>query len=244
MHTAGETPKILLGIATLNPDRRFLESLQPFVKEVTERKIADLHFKWVWNERLVDAQNIIADKFLSFPDFDYLLFLEDDHFDFKAEMLESCLNAANHVTAIPYRSRHFPFEMIPMRFEKIDSNGVRRFTGLNHKSGNHESDLCGFGFTLIHRSVFEILEKPYFRLNNEYYKGVGCHATDIDFCFRVQSAGLKIIGNFDYVLPHRDLNEDAYKELKVSGALVKHSMFTHIRRLVEGRKREHVLKEV
>lgn len=230
-----EIPEILVGIATVKPDKRFLESLPVFARDVESRKIAHLKFKWIWDKTLVEAQNLIAEEFLS-GSFDYLLMIEDDHWGFTPDMLEACLLANGDVSTIPYRNRHFPFDMIPMHYEKTDENGVRRFTGLKFKDGFHEADLCGFGFTLIKRSALEKLDSPKFRLNIDYYNGVGPHATDIDFCYRIQQNGGKIIGCFDFLLNHRDIDEDIYKEMVLDGVLVKHSMFTRIKEIMLSRK--------
>lgn len=203
--------------------------------------------KWIWNKPLVEAQNEFAEYFMQ-GNWDYLLTIEDDHWDFSKAMLDACVKGDSDVVAISYRSRHFPFEMIPMRLTEVQANGVRRFTGLKHKSGFHDADLCGFGFTLIKRRVFEKLDKPFFRLNNQTYVGVGAHATDIDFCERVQKLGLKVVGCFDHLLPHREITEDAYNSMLVDGVIAKYSMFTHIHNIMKGKvhrvsNKEEVCKE-
>jgi len=237
--------RILVGIATTNrvsimadgktisssgPDKRFLENLSNFTHECAH-KFPDIYLfpMWVWNKPLVEAQNDFAEVALD-GNYDYLLTLEDDHWGFNADMLEACIQANTHVCGIPYRSRHFPFEVVPMRFEKIDQNGVKRFSGMNDKSlkGYQKADLIGFGFTLIKTDVFRILDRPFFRTNIEYYKGVGPHATDIDFCDRLISKGIHPYGCFDYRVNHRDIEEDKYAEMIVAGILTQHSMFTTV----------------
>lgn len=237
--------KILIGLATTNkaylssdgktivrsgPDKRFLENLPLFLRDCA------LHFPeiqmdtmWVWNKPLVEAQNDFAERVLDM-NYDYLLTIEDDHWGFKVEMLEACFEAEAHVCGIPYRSRHFPFEVVPMKYQNTDKNGVKRFSGMNSKElkGYHEADLIGFGFTLIKAEVFRILDRPFFRTNIEYYKGVGPHATDIDFCDRLISKGIHPVGCFDHRVNHRDIEEDRYAELIVAGVLTQHSMFTSI----------------
>lgn len=164
-------------------------------------------------------------------DYTHLLTVEDDHWGFTADMLASCLEGDSDVVAISYRSRHFPFPKLPQRFTKTDHNGVRRFNSLRVTGDYEEADLCGFGFTLIKRAVLEKIGRPYFRLNNQYYKGVGPHATDIDFCYRVQQAGMKVIGCFRHIVNHRELTEEGYQEMVVNGILAKHSMFTYMQEL-------------
>ena len=226
------TPRVLVGIATVTPDRRFVESLPAFSQDVGKKGLAHLDFLWVWNKPLVEAQNEMAEVMRK-GDHDYLLTLEDDHWAFTGAMLEACLATGAEVSAISYRSRHFPFPMLPERFMKTDAKGVRRFTPFRSPPPQQESDLCGFGFTLIAKRVFEVLDQPTFRLNTQYYKGVGPHATDIDFCYRVQAKGMRIVGCFDHILPHREITEDGYKDMVVGGILAKHSMFTYMQELAK-----------
>lgn len=212
-----------------------MASLVTFAQEVERENIASLTFMWVWDKTLVEAQNDMAERMVSVG-FDYLLTIEDDHWGFNSEMLKSLLSIDSEVAAISYRSRHFPFDKIPMTYHETDKNGVRMFTGAQWESGTHEVDLVGFGFTLIKREVFDKLDKPYFRLNTEYFKGVGPRATDIDFSYRVQGFGGKLIGCYDHLLPHRDLDETTYKEMLVDGVLVRHSMFTRLHTMMKKSK--------
>jgi hypothetical protein len=241
----GEIPRILVGLAMGPlPDRRFFESLPLFAKQVSERGIADLTFFWVWNKPLVDAQNEFAEKMLS-EDFNYLLTIEDDHHGFNADMLKALLSQDAEVVSISYRSRHFPFYKIPMHGSSTPEIRSKKFFGSNHVEGFHEADLSGFGFTLIRKDVFTRLEKPVFRLNIDNYDSAGPRATDIDFCNRLQEAGGKIIGCYDYILPHRDLEESVYKEMLVDGILARHSMFTRLHSMMtENKKYKEILCKV
>lgn len=217
-----ETPKILLGIATVSPDRRFLESLPYFFKDAAAAY--NIEIFWVWNKPLVDAQNEIADKFLA-GDYTHLLFIEDDHWAFTKEMLDACFKPDAAVCGVSYRSRHFPFPVIPMLKSHQDEQGFWKYRGFNGRTGYHEVDLVGFGFTLIKREVFEKLEQPYFRLN---WDGTAPKATDIDFCLRIQAAGFKIIGCYDHRVNHREITDEGVNEMQVNGILAKHSMFTRL----------------
>lgn len=231
--------RILVGIATVTPDQRFLESLPIFSQEVVEQGLAKLDFMWVWNKPLVEAQNAFAERVLAW-EYDYLLTLEDDHWGFNAAMLRDCLRLDTHVAAISYRSRHFPFEMIPMKYMRKDKNGAKLYNGMKETKGIHEGDLCGFGFTLIKDEVFKILERPFFRLNIEAHKGVGPRATDIDFCTRLEEKGIKPIGIFDHRLPHREITDETYQEMLVTGVIAKHSMFTRMKSIMNDSKKEKI----
>lgn len=229
--------KILVGLAVYQPDRRFLESLPVFFRQV--RKTHEMEAKWVWNQQLFEAQNEIADYFLE-GDHDYLLTIEDDHWGFTGEMLEALLSFDAPMVQMSYRNRHFPFDMIPMVFKDVNSEGHVLYTGMKETSGYHEADLCGFGFTLIKREVFDRLERPFFTRNCETIIGGGPVATDIDFCTKVKAEGMKIYGCFDYKVPHREITEDGRNNLLVKGILAKHSMYSRLHRMFneqrDGRK--------
>lgn len=224
--------RILCGIATVTPDRRFLQSLPCFADQVARNLPhveIDFAHGWVWNKTLVEAQNEFT-KVAMDGEYDYLLTIEDDHWGFTWQMLQTCLDANTHVAGIPYRSRHFPFDVVPMKYALTDKEGRKKFTGMNDEkyTGYEKADLLGFGFTLIKTEVFRILDRPYFRLNIEKYKGQGPIATDIDFCDRLIEKDIFPVGCFQHRLNHRDLEESKYKEMLVQGILAQHSMFTTI----------------
>jgi hypothetical protein len=60
--------------------------------------------------------------------------------------------------------------------------------------GFHEVAACGTGAVLIHRRVFERLEKPYFRST----ENTNQPAEDIEFCCHARDAGFKIWTTADY----------------------------------------------
>lgn len=220
--------KILTGIATVTPDKRFLETLPSFFRDAGKNH--DIHDMWVWNKPLVEAQNEFAEETIK-GGYDYLLTIEDDHWGFTSSMLDSCLIANTHVCGISYRSRHLPFMKIPMVYSgTTDGNGNKLYDPIRHTAGYHESDLIGFGFTLIRSDVFRILDRPYFRLNTERFVGVGPRATDIDFSTRLIEKGIRPVGCFDYTLNHREITEERYKELLVSGIIEKQNFFSMLRR--------------
>lgn len=221
--------KILVGIATVTPDKRFIETLPVFFRDASQNH--QLELMWVWNKPLVDAQNDFAEKMVS-GDYDYLLTIEDDHWGFTSAMLDSCINANTHVCAIPYHSRHLPFMMIPMVYSGTKSpTGAPLYDSIKANGGGyHNADLVAFGFTLIKAEVFRILDRPFFRLNTERFTGVGPRATDIDFSERLLEKGIHPVGCFDYVLPHREITDENYKQMIVSGIIEKQNFFSMLRR--------------
>jgi hypothetical protein len=205
--------KILVGIASVTPDQRFLESLPLFFRSVDSRHQLDSH--WVWNKQLDEAQNELAEKTLD-GGYDYLLTIEDDHWGFTAEMLEALLKADTHFCGIPYRSRHYPFATVPMRYIKTRDDGTRLFKGQLFDDGYHESDLVGFGFTLIRKDVFELLERPWFVFSHVDHAGCGPNATDMQFSHRLQQKGIKPMGCWDYFLAHRDITKESFHDYQVA----------------------------
>lgn len=191
--------KILVGIPSLKPRDEFLRDFNLLVDNCKYY----LEVLWVKDKKLVDAQNEIADKFLS-SDSEALLMLEDDHWGHTHEMLDDLVSMPGDVNAISYYSRWF---CLPKTCMTLTGKAYPvDYRSAPYESGIHQVDLCGFGMTLIHRRVLETLDKPIFRLNNEYadIRGV---ATDKNFCKRVIEDGFKIYGNFSHDLVHDGISK-------------------------------------
>lgn len=204
---------IVLGIPWQHPTDAFLASLSEFIKECGEHY--DLEVIRVQDKALVDAQNEIAEYFIKSGK-DYLLLMENDHSGFSRNFLKALLRANTEVCAMHYHSRHFPYFSCNMRkIEGRTDEGGPLFAETHTNSGYKECDLVGYGMTLYKRSVFEKLEKPYFRLNE--YGGPESYATDIDFCSRLRKAGVVLIGCFDYTLNHRQVTSENVMELREEG---------------------------
>lgn len=205
--------KILVGVALHNPDHRFQESLLSFLKNAKEKY--DIECIIIYGKTLVNAQNDIANYFMN-DDYGYLLMCEDDHWGHSVDMLDSLFNPDVEVSAINYYSRHFPYYSCLMH-ELKNRPMAERFAGLHYTSGYYECDLAGFAMMLIKRSVFDKLDKPYFRENKE--SGPGSYATDIDFSDRLKEKGISILGCFDHTLAHRDVSLDNIADLRRQGVI-------------------------
>ena len=203
--------KILIGVPWHKPHSSFLESLPRFLDECSLKY--DITFMAVVGKTLVDAQNALANFFLT-NDFDYLLLCEDDHAGQSVEALDALVSSGYLVSAVNYFSRHFPFQSCMMR-DLHNGKPSERFSGITAESGFKQCDLCGFGMMLISKLVFDKLEQPYFRLNK--YGGDGSYATDIDFCDRLAEVGIKPMATFDYCLSHRDVTKENIQELRYKG---------------------------
>jgi hypothetical protein len=206
-------PRILIGITHFHPTDAFLVSLLVFLEEIKDHY--DIEVVEVKDKELVVAQNIIAEKFIE-SDKEFLLMLECDNDGFTRNMLKALLRGNNEVVAMHYHSRHFPYFSCNMRqIEGKTDEGGPLFAETHTTSGYKECDLVGYGMTLIKRSVFEKLDKPYFRLNE--YGGPESYATDIDFCSRLRKAGVVLLGCFDYTLNHRQVNAENVIQLRLEG---------------------------
>jgi GT2 family glycosyltransferase len=211
MKTKGSAVSMLVGIPMHKTGQPFIDSLTSFLKE------CEGHYKIeaiaIGDKSLVEAQNAIGEYFIDKTNHKYLLMLEDDHTGHSRNMLKALLRKDEDVVGMNYYSRHFPYYSCCMR--KVDSmgeNGEPLFAGRHETSGYVECDLVGYGMTLYKRSVFETLDRPYFRLNK--FSGEGSYATDIDFCERLKQDGIKMFGCFDYTLAHRHVNKDNVFELR------------------------------
>ena len=205
--------KILIAVPLHKPDDRFLSSLPRFIKECQDEYT--LQVITVPNRSLVDAQNYIAEYFLHNTDYDYLLFLEDDHWGHSKAMLDALINKDVDVCAMNYYARYFPYYSCLMR--RIPDRPVSgRYAGLHYTEGFYKVDLAGYAMMLIKRDVFYKLEKPYFRLNHD--EPEESYATDIDFSERLLKAKIDIWGCFDYILAHRDVTKENRMEKFLQGS--------------------------
>lgn len=208
-------PSILLAIPMYEPDERFITSLREFLKQCENKY--DMEVMSVENSKeldsLVKKQNFISDYFLQ-NRFDYLLIMESDHWGFNRNHLKALLRANTDICAINYYSRYMPYYTCLMKDLK-NSMPQNRFGHMDNTEGYHECDLMGYAMMLIKRSVFDKLEKPYFRLNKD--GGKDSYATDIDFCDRCKEKGIQLIGCFNYILSHRDITPQNRMQKMIEG---------------------------
>jgi hypothetical protein len=188
-------PRLFIGVACHEPTQEFVSSLGVFLPEL--RKHYNLTYQEVWGEELVVAQNIIARSFLS-SHTDWLLMLEDDHSGHTVEMVDDLINSNHRFCGIKYHSRWYPYTLTALN-ERYELH-------LFNDKDYDEVALIGFGMTLIHRSVFYVLEKPYFRLN-EVDKNIQSYATDRDFCQRLIEKGIVPVVCNKHCLTHRGIND-------------------------------------
>lgn len=88
--------------------------------------------------------------------------------------------------------------------------GLRLFRTVPPVDGGIEIGSCGMGCTLIHRSVFETLQKiyaddpyPWFAHDRmEFDDGPVYAGEDVTFCLRARGAGFTVVGHCGVVVEH------------------------------------------
>lgn len=190
-------PRLFIGVACHKPTAEFVSSLGEFLPQVREKY--NVTYQEVWGEELVVAQNRIARSFVS-SHTDWLLMLEDDHSGHTVEMLDDLINSGHRFCGIKYHARWYPFIVPFLRYE----DGVNVFG----YSGDYVAvDLIGFGMTVIHRSVFDIIDAPYFEVNDV---PKGTYATDRKFCKKVQKVGVQPYVCNKHCLKHRGIDDSNF----------------------------------
>lgn len=225
--------RILVGSAQYKPCKEFTESLSKFLVESSLKY--NIVCYQVYGKTLVDAQNEIADVFMK-SDYDYLLTVEDDNWGFTIEMLDALLKADKPVIGVKYYSRHSPHVVLPMRPHPTDMHkGMMELIG---PTGIQTVYLVPFGMTLIKKSTFTYLNKPYFALNEISDISPDQYATDHNFCHRLMMAGVAVFGLYDYCLMHRGMGEE-YKQERMDKMLA--GSFRHNLRVRDNIRRERLV---
>ena len=224
--------RIFVGSACHKPCEEFTKSLSKFLVDCS--LTYDIVCYQVYGKQLVDAQNEIADAFLS-SDYKYLLMVEDDNWGFTHEMLDALVKADKPIIGVKYYSRHSPHVVLPMRPHPTEKHkGMMELFG---PKGIQTVYLVGFGMTLIKRMVFNYLDKPYFALNENAINSPSQYATDHNFCHRLMMAGIAVFGLYDYCLTHRGMNEDNSEETREKMLA---DSFKHNLRVRENKRKERL----
>jgi hypothetical protein len=188
---------IIVCVPSTREYKPFLESFDNFINKIREKHLVLTFF--VKDRKLVDIQNEAAQKLLS-GNWDYLLFMDDDHWGHTPEMLECLIKANSCMATIKSYIRHYPYMCALLK--KLD-NGL--YVGIEDGHGYMECDVTGFPMTLIRKDLFNNLQKPYFR---EFTDGIREWATDGEFCERLSYTGIKPVGCFQHCLAHGDITEE------------------------------------
>jgi len=209
---------ILIGIPSTRYRQDFLLSLSELILGLSSKyKIEAIEVRG----KLIDeARNKIVDIFMS-KDYEFLLFLDDDHSGHKVEMVDALLKPLvennEYICAMKCYTRDFPHLPNLMNYagEKnpLGKDSIRgRYEAIGETKGYFYCNLVGFGMTLIHRSLFEKIVKPYF-------VGDYNQREDNYFCDKLQENGIKPVGCFDYTLTHDGVDESNVNRLNEEGTL-------------------------
>lgn len=198
---------ILVCVPSTREYKPFLESFDKFIIEC--RKNHTIVTFIVKDKRLKDVQNEAAQKFMS-GNFDYLLFMDDDHWGHTPEMLECLINANAYMATIKSYSRHYPYFSCLMN--RIPDSTF--FSGIDYAQGYVEVDMTGFSMTLLRRDLLQKIGVPYFE---EEHEGGRDWVTDTIFCRKLNSMGIKPVGCFQHCLPHFDITDENVLQRRTEG---------------------------
>ena len=144
---------------------------------------------------ITNNRNIIVEKFLE-SDCDYLLMIDSDVvpqqniLDMRKNNLDVCS---------PYICTNKGRNIIPL-IMKYEDNG--EYSVIPHEENKlYEVDATGTGCIMIHRNVFDKMEKPYFEdLNDD--KGFLLQGEDFYFCKKAKEKNIKIYVDTHYKALH------------------------------------------
>ena len=201
-----DVKNILIGVPSAREDEKFLASLSNLVKQMKGKyKVGVLMEKWKF---LPDIQNSMTDYFLN-NNYDYLLFLDDDHSGHTVEMVDTLVNADTYMATMKTYVRYFPYPVaLFRRFQD-------RFVGHDQPSGYAEVDMTGFPMTLLRRDLFEKIKRPYFEPQHD---GQRDWCTDVPFCKKICSVGIKPVGCYDFCLNHDEITDENVADFREKNA--------------------------
>ena len=188
--------RILIGVPSIREDEKFLASLSSLIASMKGKyQVSLIVEKW---SDLAPAQNRITKYFLD-NDFDYLLFLDDDHAGHTVEMVDDLISANALMATMQTHVRHYPYPIaLFKRYDRV------QFRSHLQEKGYSTVDLTGFPMTLLKRELFRYLDQPYFQSRNDGTP----FATDKLFCERLEKIGIKPVGCYNYCLDHAGITRE------------------------------------
>lgn len=188
---------IYIGVCKTREDDKFNDSFKRFTDSICrEFSICQMVVKDTF---LPDAQNAITKDFLS-SGYDYLLFLDDDHWGHTKEMLETLISANTYVATIKTYSRHYPY--VTAAWDKV-GNGF--LLPIEDGKGYRECDLTGFPMTLISRETFDLMDEPFFRPLEAEGRTWN---SDVDFFDRLVQMKVRPVVCFQHCLNHDKITQE------------------------------------
>lgn len=185
----------MIVIATPSRGLIFTRTVQSIIEGMQELNKLGVATKFISCHDLPipDGHNYCVETALQDPSVQKIFFIEEDMYIFPEAFV--ALATSEH-------------DMVTLQYN--DKNG--RPHGIIEFDHNGEVVWCGLGATVIHRRVFEALDKPYFYTKRRWknirrningqtvteYERVAKESEyqyggqDVDFCFRVRELGIKI----------------------------------------------------
>lgn len=151
------------------------------------------------------SRNNLVKRFLE-TECEYILMVDDDILP-PYDILEMTKHAVDIVAGLCYGYNSI-MGVYPVAYKKAENGCFRGGTDLIgwnsevENKGLTQVDLVGSGCILIHRKVFNKIDKPYFKFvfNDELTEVIT--GEDIDFCTRAIDAGFKVYVDTDKVCSH------------------------------------------
>jgi len=172
---------IMVGIAIHRPiEFRVFES---FMRLANLRGKHNYHFTFVQNSLVYDARETIANNFLS-SHCESLMMIDSD-MTFHPHSIELLARHEKPMVTAKAFKRIEPYQ--PCFYTKIDISGKEPHmeSPIGYGEGLLPIAGCGMACVLIHRSVFEKIESPYFFPKPKL-------GEDLSFCLKVTESGIPI----------------------------------------------------
>lgn len=205
-----DVKSILIGVPSAREDERFLASLSSLIKQMKGKyQVGVIMEKW---KHLPKIQNMMVDYMLA-NDYDYILFLDDDHSGHTVEMVDSLVAANTYMATMKTYIRYFPYPI--GLFKRQMFVGQEKMIGHYQQGGYSTVDMTGFPMTLLRRDLFERIQRPFFEPMND---GARNWCTDVPFCLKLEKVGIKPVGCYDHCLDHDGITEANVSNLREKNA--------------------------
>jgi hypothetical protein len=145
------------------------------------------------------ARNFCIDKFLE-TEFQYLWFIDHDTCP-PIHALDFLRNAERSVISGIVRTRKYDWDGSEKKVGVVARKTERGYKPCGG-SGIEKIDVCGAACLMIHRSVFEKIEPPWF-VDPPWPKPGEVRSHDFFFCEKLQEAGVDLYAHFSVVCKHK-----------------------------------------
>lgn len=171
-------------------------------KAGTDRKPVSLHMNYgsnIVSQRYELAKEALATRA------DFLLWLDSD-MHFPSDLIDKLLNRKAQLVGVPYTTRIRPIRSTAFK-SRMDYDA--RINKGSDPKGIEKVAALGFGCVMIHRSVFEKTEKPWFGLKYEP-SSQSIMGEDIYFFEKAADAGFTAYADFELAKLVAHIGSKAY----------------------------------